>query len=60
MSFSKNYPNRKDKRCKYYKSKAWDASCRPGGSCPYCYRSRMHKHVKRAIIAQEKIKEFLG
>lgn len=50
MSFDKNYPNRKDWRKPYLDSspKSFDRTCRSGGSCPYCQRSRWykaHKHV---------------
>ena len=46
MSFDNYYPNRKDKRKKYYGSKYCDRSCRPGGSCPYCKSSRVRKTKK--------------
>lgn len=47
MSFDKNYPNRKDKRKPYYKSKRFDKSCRNHGSCPYCLSSRLYSSLKR-------------
>lgn len=52
MSFENDYPNRKDWRKPYHGSKAVDATCRPGGDCPYCNRGRQHKH-KRQLAATE-------
>lgn len=46
MSFDKDYPNRKDIRKKYRKSKRFDRSCRNHGNCPYCRENRLHKFVK--------------
>ena len=40
MSFDKNYPNRKDKRKVYYRSKSFDRTCRNHGSCPWCKGNR--------------------
>ncbi len=47
MSFDTEYPNRKDRRKPYRKSKRFDRSCRNHGSCPYCERGRKHKHKRR-------------
>jgi hypothetical protein len=52
MSFDKNYPKRKDRRKSYHGSKAFDASCRPGGSCPYCRENRTHGTRRRALEAE--------
>lgn len=46
MSFDKNYPNRKDQRKPYYRSKAFDRTCRNHGSCTWCAKGRQHKHKK--------------
>lgn len=54
MSFDKDYPNRKDKRKKYRKSKRFDATCRPGGSCPYCRDNRLHSDKIRKQSAKDK------
>ena len=43
MSFEHNYPNRKDHRKPYRKSKAIDRSCRSHGSCPWCRGNRLHR-----------------
>jgi len=54
MSFDKNYPNRKDKRKPYRKSKAFDTSCRNHGSCPYCKENRTFFDKKyRGILKEE-------
>lgn len=49
MGFDKNYPNRKDWRKPYRKSKAFDSSCRNHGGCKRCYSDRMHKHNKKLV-----------
>ncbi|OMF08757.1 hypothetical protein BK127_27835 [Paenibacillus sp. FSL H7-0331] len=46
MSFDKDYPNRKDKRKKYYGAKSIDRTCRNHGSCPRCKGNRLHKYNK--------------
>ncbi len=53
MSFDKNYPNRKDHRKEYRKSKRFDRSCRPGGSCPYCQNNRLHSQQVRELKAEQ-------
>jgi hypothetical protein len=50
MAFDKNYPNRKDQRKPYRKSKAFDRTCRNHGSCPYCELGRLHTHKRREPI----------
>lgn len=47
MSLDKSIKSGKEKRKPYRGSQAVDASCRPGGDCPYCKRGRQHKHKKR-------------
>lgn len=47
MAFDKNYPNRKDQRKPYRKSKAFDRSCRNHGSCGYCEDNRLHGNKRR-------------
>lgn len=56
MSFDKNYPNRKDHRKEYRKSKKFDRTCRPGGSCPYCTANRLHSTQKRLLDSEQKQK----
>ncbi len=53
MSFDKNYPNRKDKRKPYRKSKAFDTSCRNHGSCPYCKENRTFFDKKHREVLKE-------
>jgi hypothetical protein len=48
MGFDKSYPNRKDHRRPYHGSKAFDASCRPGGDCPVCRQTKKRKRLKQA------------
>jgi hypothetical protein len=47
MAFDNNYPNRKDKRQAYRKSKAFDRSCRNHGGCPYCEGNRLFTNKRR-------------
>lgn len=56
--FDKDYPNRKDYRKKYYKSKEFDRTCRPGGSCPYCQSNRLHNKKKKEEFSKSDLKEF--
>ena len=53
MSLDKAIEHGKEQRKPYYKSKAVDATCRPGGSCPYCQRGRRHKNRKRLEAAKD-------
>lgn len=57
MSYDKDYPNRKDHRCNYYRRGKYSRGCRPHGSCDYCRRSRLHNNTKRIYSAKEKMKE---
>jgi hypothetical protein len=57
MSFDKEYPNRKDKRKPYYKSKRFDRSCRNHGSCGYCEGNRTHHNKKREPLIEENTNE---
>ena len=54
MSLDKGIEHGKERRKPYYKSQAVDATCRPGGSCPYCQRGRKHKHKKRLAAARDR------
>jgi hypothetical protein len=55
MSFDKAYPNRKDRRRQYHGSKAFDHTCRPGGSCPACQENRKHSGEKQELSAKEQL-----
>ena len=58
MSFDKNYPNRKDWRKPYHKSKGFDNSCRPHGSCPWCEGNRKYSDIKKRTAADNQLDEF--
>lgn len=58
MAFDKYYPNRKDKRKPFYKSKRFDRSCRCHGGCPYCEGNRMYSTIKRKQDSDLKLKQF--
>ncbi len=49
MAFDNYYPKRKDHRKPYYRSKRFDRTCRPGGSCPWCRRNRLYKNLKKLV-----------
>jgi len=59
MALDNKYPNRKDQRRAYFKSKRFDRSCRPGGSCPYCRDNRLCSSHRREAAAKDQIDEFL-
>lgn len=40
----------------YTKSKRFDASCRGHGGCPWCYRNRMYRHLKRADDQEPRVR----
>ncbi len=58
MSFDKNYPNRKDKRKPYRKSKAFDKSCRCHGGCSWCEGNRTFFDKKYRIKSEEEERYF--
>ena len=43
MSLDKGIEHGKEKRKRYYGSKAIDATCRPHGGCTWCQRNREHR-----------------
>ncbi len=53
MSFDNNYPNRKDQRKPYHKSKAVDRACRNHGDCPWCRSGREYINKKRELKEKE-------
>lgn len=59
MSFDNHYPNRKDWRKPYYRSRAFDRGCRHGGSCSWCEGNRTFKNKRRAPIIDYDYKKFL-
>jgi len=50
----------KEHRKPYYRSKAFDTTCRNHGSCPHCKNNRLHSGVKdlQSTVGQED--EFFG
>jgi hypothetical protein len=55
MALDKAIKHKKEKRKEYFGGKAWDRSCRPGGSCPWCAGSRLlykraHKEWAKKLI----------
>ena len=48
----------KEHRKKYYKSQAFDMTCRPHGNCPWCQGRRLNKKRFKAKVAQKEIDEL--
>ena len=46
MSLDKAISHGKEYRKPYYRSGRIDYTCRPHGSCKYCFNNRYHKHHK--------------
>jgi hypothetical protein len=57
MSLDKAIQHGQEKRKPYRRSKAFDATCRNHGSCPYCESNRRHNERRRRVIATEKQQE---
>jgi len=53
MSLDKAIYYRKEYREPYYRSGRFDYSCRPHGSCPYCWHNRFHRNMVRMLTADE-------
>jgi hypothetical protein len=53
MSLDKAIEHGKERRKRYYRAKAFDRTCRPNGSCPWCRGNRLHKHKKRLLNAED-------
>lgn len=58
MSFDNYYPNRKDRRKPFRKSKVFDVSCRCHGGCSYCFGNRNYSNKKRLLEIEYQIKHF--
>lgn len=58
MSLDKAIEHGKEHRKPYYRSKAFDCSCRNHGSCEYCKDNRKHSDEVKQSEAEEAIKEF--
>ena len=58
MSLDKAIKHGKEKRKQYYRSKRFDKTCRPNGSCPWCRKNRLHK-FKRQMPAPDETAQVL-
>ena len=58
MSFDNYYPNRKDWRKQYRKSKVFDQSCRNHGSCTYCEANRLRFDRKKRTMADNELRKY--
>lgn len=59
MGLEKAIEHEKEHREPYFKSKAFDASCRNHGGCTWCESNRRHSNFVRKIIAEEQLKEYM-
>lgn len=57
MSLDKAIKYGKEKRKRYYRSKAVDKTCRNHGSCPYCANNRMHSTKVRQLKASADLED---
>lgn len=48
----------KEWRKPYYHSERFDLTCRPHGSCPWCYGRRMHNSRVRMLRCEEQEEEL--
>lgn len=46
------------RRRPYRKSRAFDASCRCHGGCPWCLENRMHSTRKRLLACADSEREY--
>lgn len=60
MSLDKAIEHGKEKRKKYYKSGRFDLTCRPHGSCPYCFRNRHIQSIRERERIYAQIKEWMN
>lgn len=49
MGLDKAIEHGKEKRKKYYGSKAIDCTCRNHGSCNHCLSNRLYKQLKKKL-----------
>jgi hypothetical protein len=59
MSLDKGIEHGKEHRKPYRKSGRFDASCRPGGDCPYCKGNRTINDRRDGITAREVMHEIV-
>jgi len=52
------HKTRKDRRKEYTGSKAFDASCRCHGGCPWCYGNRIYQDLREREAADQEIAQY--
>lgn len=53
MSLNKAIKHGREWRKEYHDVRRFDRSCRSHGGCPYCERSRLHKHRRREPVRDD-------
>lgn len=56
MSLNKAIEHGKEYRKPYYRSARFDYTCRPHGSCKYCFNNRYHRHFKAFAAIEDEMK----
>ncbi len=54
---------RSHKKNRYWGAKAFDASCRSNGGCPYCAEGRYHKHdrdISTLEVEMDENEKYIG
>jgi hypothetical protein len=57
VSLDKAIQHGAEHRKQYYGSRAFDASCRNHGDCPWCRRARQFKRMRAVAAALDAIRE---
>lgn len=60
MSLDKSIQSGKEHRKSYRGAKSIDRTCRNHGSCEWCHGNRTHKNDKRALAAEQELREYDG
>lgn len=50
MSLDRAIAHGRERRRPYYRSGAFDRSCRPHGACPWCRQNRLHGRQKALAV----------
>ena len=57
MGLEKSIAKGEERRKPYYRSRRFDPTCRPGGSCLWCRSNRTHQHRKEKARADVQDRE---
>lgn len=57
MSLEKSIKKGWERRKPYHRSKSFDATCRPNGSCPHCRDNRLIRTIKERMRTDEDLSD---